>query len=178
MSRLVLLLRGIIVGKAKQVPMADLKALLQDGGYAEVQTHLRSGNVVASTPLEAAAAAGDASSRIEAHFGFEVGVVVRTHEGLAATVAADPLGDVADNPSRHMVAFLDVEPSASLVQALEAAAVEPERFAVVGQDVHLWLPDGVTGSPLGAVLTPKAVGGTVTVRNWNTVTKLLAIAAD
>ncbi len=177
MSALVLLLRGINVGKAKQVPMAELKALLQDAGYGDVRTHLRSGNVVASTSLSPAAAAQDASSRIAAHFGFEVGVVVRTAEELVATVDADPLGAVADNPSRHMVAFLDVEPSPALVEALTAAAVEPERFAVAGQDVHLWLPDGVTGSPLSAVLTPKAVGGLVTVRNWNTVTKLLAMAS-
>ncbi len=178
MKRVVLLLRGINVGKAKQVPMADLKALLEDAGYADVRTHLRSGNVVASTTLTPAKAAADASARIEAHFGFGVGVVTRTAAQLAAAVDANPLADVADNPSRQMVAFLDVKPSASLVKALEAAQAEPERFAVDGRDVHLWLPDGVTDSPLGNALTPKAVGGTVTVRNWNTVTKLLALASS
>jgi uncharacterized protein (DUF1697 family) len=178
MNRLVLLLRGINVGKAKQVGMADLQALLSDAGYDDVRTHLRSGNVVAGTSLSPTAAAKDASSRIEQHFGFAVGVVVRSAEQLAATVEADPLGDVADNPSRHMVAFLDVKPGAKLRKALEGAAVEPERFAVVERDIHLWLPGGVTGSPLNKALTPAAVGGTVTVRNWNTVLKLLQMASD
>ncbi|MCW2958603.1 MAG: hypothetical protein JWP18_1406, partial [Solirubrobacterales bacterium] len=154
MNRLVLLLRGINVGKAKQVGMADLQELLTDAGYADVRTHLRSGNVVVGTSLSPAAAAADASSRIQAHFGFPVGVVVRTADELQATVDADPLGEAAGNPSRHMVAFLDVEPAATVVHALEAAAVEPERFAVVGRDVHLWLPTGVTGSPLNKALTP------------------------
>ncbi len=180
MARLVLLLRGINVGSAKQVGMADLKALLESvGGWADVRTHLRSGNVVVTVPAEAGpdAVARDAERLIAGRFGFSVDVVARTADELAATIDADPLGDVADNPSRQMVAFLDVEPAGGLLDALRAAESAPERFAVVGRDVHLWLPDGVTGSPLAKVLTPKKVGGTVTVRNWTTVTKLLALVS-
>lgn len=177
MTRLVLLLRGINVGKAKQVGMADLKALLEAGDYADVRTHLRSGNVVVDTREGPDVVARDVEQRIAGHFGFDVDVIVRTADELAATVAADPLADVATNGSRHLVAFLAEEPGAEAVAALQAAEVAPERFAVVGRDVHLWLPDGVTNSPLNKVLTPKRVNATVTVRNWNTVTKLLTMAS-
>jgi uncharacterized protein (DUF1697 family) len=178
MSTLVLLLRGINVGKAKQVPMAALQALLTDAGYAGVRTHLRSGNVVLQADAAPAVVARDASARIEAHFGFAVGVVARTAQELEATVRADPLGALATNPSRHMVAFLDVVPPAALVASLEDAQAGDEAFGVIGHDIHLWLPDGVTGSPLNKVLTPARVGGLVTVRNWNTVLKLVELASS
>ncbi len=178
MSRIALLLRGINVGKAKQVGMADLQTLLADAGYEDVRTHLRSGNVVLSTGDTPKVVARDVSARIQAHFGFEVGVVVRTAAQLKAAADADPLGTVATNPSRHMVAFLDGAPPATLVAALEAAQAGGEAFAVDGRDIHLWLPDGVTGSPLNKALTPEQAGGIVTVRNWNTVLKLVELAAS
>jgi len=46
MTRYVALLRGINVGAAKQVGMADLKNLVVGLGYTDVKTHLRSGNVL------------------------------------------------------------------------------------------------------------------------------------
>jgi uncharacterized protein (DUF1697 family) len=49
----VALLRGINVGKAKRVAMADLRALLEELGYADVRTLLNSGNVVFTAPRAA-----------------------------------------------------------------------------------------------------------------------------
>src|ERR1700744_4210713 len=46
MKRYIALLRGINVGKAKRVPMADLRALMESLGYAGVRTLLNSGNAV------------------------------------------------------------------------------------------------------------------------------------
>ena len=50
MSRHVALLRGINVGKAKRIAMADLKTLMERLGYREVRTLLNSGNVVFTAP--------------------------------------------------------------------------------------------------------------------------------
>ena len=46
MTTYVALLRGINVGKAKRIAMADLRALLEGLGYTDVATLLNSGNVV------------------------------------------------------------------------------------------------------------------------------------
>ena len=45
-SKLVALIRGINVGRAKRVAMADLRSLVEDLGYSNVCTLLNSGNVV------------------------------------------------------------------------------------------------------------------------------------
>jgi len=42
----VALIRGINVGRAKRVAMADLRAVVTDLGYRDVRTLLNSGNVV------------------------------------------------------------------------------------------------------------------------------------
>jgi hypothetical protein len=46
MGRSVVLLRGINVGRAQQVPMPVLADVLAGLGYTGVRTHLRSGNAV------------------------------------------------------------------------------------------------------------------------------------
>ncbi len=44
------LLRGVNVGPAKRVAMADLRALVEGLGYTDVRTLLNSGNVVYTAP--------------------------------------------------------------------------------------------------------------------------------
>ena len=61
MARLVLLLRGINVGKHKRIGMADLRAMLTERGYEDVKTHLQSGNVVLSSRKAPATVGRDVS---------------------------------------------------------------------------------------------------------------------
>src|SRR6266496_1648635 len=85
--RHVALIRGINVGRAKRVAMADLRALVGDLGYGEVRTLLNSGNVVFTVP---ASARGDPAPRIEqamtARLGISARVTVLTAAELAAVV--------------------------------------------------------------------------------------------
>src|SRR5262249_22609728 len=89
MARLVLLLRGINVGKHKRIGMADLRAMLSERGYEDVKTHLQSGNVVLSSRKAPATVGRDVEQGIRELSGHEVDVVVRTADQLAETVAAD-----------------------------------------------------------------------------------------
>ena len=53
MPTFVALLRGVNVGKAKRVPMTDLRARLSGLGYTGVTTLLNSGNAVFRAPCSA-----------------------------------------------------------------------------------------------------------------------------
>ena len=55
MPRFIALLRGVNVGKAKRVPMADFRALLVGLGGTDVSTLLNSGNAVFSAAGTSAA---------------------------------------------------------------------------------------------------------------------------
>jgi uncharacterized protein (DUF1697 family) len=177
MDRLVVLLRGINVGRNRQIPMADLRALLEQAGYADVQTLLRSGNVVLATDQAPGDAARAIEDRIAERFGFDVAVLVRTGEEIAAVVDANPHADVATDGSKYHVAFLDREPDAAAMTELTARDFEPERLAARGREIYLWCPNGVADSAAIKALSERKLGITTTVRNWNTVTKLLAMTS-
>lgn len=181
MLTLALLLRGINVGKAKQVPMADLKALLEEAGYEDVRTLLRSGNVALAAPSRrsADAVARDAEQRIAAHFGFDVDVVARSGGELEEVLAFDPFDGAADDGARRLVAFCGEAPNEAPLHALTAADFGEEQIAVgpSGRELHLWCPQGQADSELTKALGRAKLGTVVTVRNWNTTVKLAALVA-
>ncbi|MCW3014327.1 MAG: hypothetical protein JWO02_1419 [Solirubrobacterales bacterium] len=177
MTQVVLLLRGINVGRAKRIGMADLRELLTEAGYVDVRTHLQSGNVVLDTRRAPQTVARDVERRLAARYGFDVDVVARTGAELADVVAADPLGEVATDGSKYMVAFLSAEPDAATIADVEAGDYGAERLVARGREIYLWCPAGIIKSAAAKALTARRLGVTVTVRNWNTVTKVLALAA-
>src|SRR3954447_9028821 len=174
-TRYVALLRGINVGRARQVDMPRLREVLTAHGHEEVRTHLRSGNVVLDSPLKETELAADVREAIEAEFGFDVPVVVRTGSDLAAVVAGDPFATVATDPARYLVTFLPEPPAAANVDALPRA--DAGEYLVRGRELYLWLPDGVQNTPLASWKWDRLLGVPGTGRNWNTVTKLAELAA-
>ncbi len=170
------MLRGINLGPARRVPMADLRAVFGEAGYGDVRTYVQSGNVVLESTAKPAELEREVAKLISQRFGFDVPVVVRTARQLAAVVKLNPLGDVADNPKRYQVSFLTDKPGADVVKALQGAAVEPERVAFHGREIYAWHPEGVARSKLWNALAGKGLGVTATARNWTTVTTLLEMA--
>lgn len=176
MARLVVLLRGINVGRTKLIGMAELREALEARGYRDVRTLLRSGNVVVSSSLSVTRVQADVASCIQDAFGFDVAVMGRTATQLSSVVDEAPLADVADSGAKHMVAFLSAEPDAAAVRALEARDFGDEQVAVCGREVYAWCPGGTQQSPALKAIGTELRDVEVTVRNWNTVTKLLALA--
>ena len=177
MPRQVALLRGINLGSNRRVSMGDLRELLEGHGYEDVRTHLQSGNVVLSSRVTGARLERALERQLADGLGIEVEVLVRSRKQLADVVARDPLGKVAKNPSRYLVSFLRSKPAARVVRELEAADVKPERFVLEGRELYAWHPGGVQRSKLSKLLAER-LGVTATARNWNTVTRLLALADE
>ncbi|GAA3179480.1 DUF1697 domain-containing protein [Blastococcus jejuensis] len=173
-TRYVVLLRGINLGKARQVAMPRLREVLTGRGHEAVRTHLRSGNVLLDSPLDEGALAADVRAVIEQEFGFEVPVVVRTAAEVAAVVAGDPFESLATDPARYLVTFLQEPPPPDKVDALPTA--DGGDYLVRGRELYLWLPDGIQNTPLAAWKWDRLLGIPGTARNWNTVTKLAELA--
>ncbi len=174
----VVLLRGINLGPRNRIAMPALRAALTEGGFEDVRTYVASGNVVLSSSLSPNKLAARCTRLIGEEFGLDIDVVVRTRDELAEVVKRNPLGDVAKDPKRYQVSFLARKPSDRVVEKLERARAEPERFVVAGREIYAWHPDGVGRSKLWAALAGKGLGVTATARNWSTVTKLLEMASE
>jgi uncharacterized protein (DUF1697 family) len=175
-KRQVALLRGINLGRSKRIAMADLRALVEGLGYADVRTHLQSGNVLLTTSASPARAAKAIEGALDAELGVDVRVLVRTDDELASVVDRNPLGDVATDPARLLVTFLSGRPDPKRLRALDPADFEPDVFRAGAREIYVWCPNGYAGTKLTHAFWEKQLGLTGTARNWRTVTKLLELA--
>lgn len=171
------LLRGINVGGNNRLPMADLRALLTDLGCTEVATYLQSGNAVVSAPAAGPAAlAADLERALDVSAGLSIRVLVRSRDELAGLVAGNPMPAAAADGSRYFVTFLDGPVEPDRLTGVDPQRYAPDRFAVAGREIYLWCPAGLSDSELPKVFSDRRLGVTTTTRNWNTVTRLLAMA--
>lgn len=174
------LIRGINVGRNKRVAMADLRALLADLGYTDVRTLLQSGNAVFTGSGSAAVVAERIETALTEQLAVSARVLVRTPAQLAAAIDADPFGERAADGSKHFLGFLADPPSAATVGAVPQlgpdADTAPDEARFADGNLYLWCPNGISKSTLWQVNWDKALGSAVTMRNWNTVTKLQELA--
>lgn len=177
--RHVLLLRGVNVGGHKKVPMADLKVMLADLGYANVRTLLNSGNAVFDAPRASSpqTLASTIEAAIERKFGFASRSFVLTAAELDTVVSENFLATACDNPSRLMVAYFGSPEDRGTVSELERQSWSPEAMVVGSKAVYAWCPAGVLESPLFDAVWRCLKGG-VTTRNWATTSKLQALCRE
>ena len=177
----VALLRGINVGRAKRVAMADLRAVVEDLGFTGARTLLNSGNVVfaaTATTLKR----GDPATRIERALVARAGVAARVTVLVAAEVAAilaqNPLvREARREPARFLVAVLRDPADRARLAALAREDWAPEAIALGPRCAYLWCPDGILDSRLVTALD-RALKDGATSRNWATMEKLQALLAD
>jgi uncharacterized protein (DUF1697 family) len=154
--------------------MVDLAKLCAKTGATNVKTYIQSGNVVLRSKLAPAELEDAIESGIARSHGFRPGVVVRTHAELAAIVRSTPYA-IADG-TKHVVHFGKTKLPAKLFDAFDQRPFHPERFVVKGREMFFDLPEGQGRSKLLVALGKVKHDVPVTARNWNTVTKLLALA--
>jgi uncharacterized protein (DUF1697 family) len=175
MTRHIALLRGINVGKAKRLAMADLRALMEALGFTGVRTLLNSGNAVFDAPRGGASVhAKQLRAAILERTGVDCEAVVKTAADLAAAIAEHPLRHHADDDARMLVMFTQDAPSLALLKPLETGDWAPEAFAVGDHAAWLWCANGVIESRISKAATRLLVERG-TARNWATVEKLQAM---
>ncbi len=171
----VALIRGINVGKAKRVAMADLRAMVEGLGCGDVRTILNSGNVVftdrRSAPQEIASAIEGGIERV---FGFSARITVLTAGEIAQIIAENPLVEIATNPSRLLVTVPTDASDLKVLAPLMERDWSPGELALGKRAAYLWCPNGVLESPMPEAVS-RLVRDAVTTRNWSTISKLHAI---
>lgn len=177
-GRQVAFIRGINVGRAKRVAMADLRELVTDLGYTEVRTLLNSGNVVFTVPTAGSRnPALQIEEGISKRLGVSARVFVLTAEEVAAAVIENPLGDVAHDHSRLLVAVLGKAADRDRLELLLRKDWTPDGLALGARVAYMWCASGLLESQL-AVAVNRALGENMTARNFATMTKLHAMVMD
>ena len=173
MPRFVALLRGINVGTAKRIAMADLRALLESLGYTQVQTLLNSGNATftSSTRASTAKLAQTLHSAIAKSLGVDTYVIVKSAAEFATVVDGNLWATHDLNPSRVLVTLTQDLAVLSTLTDLGAMAWGAEKLHIGPHAAYLWCAEGILESK-AAVALLKGLADAGTTRNWATVLKI------
>lgn len=178
------LLRGVNLGPHRRVSSADLRAAASDAGFADAATYANSGNLVVSAPDDGPRpTSGQVATRVaaalEARIGTDVPMVAIGGARLAAIVAANPFPAAARDDPSHLLVHAGPKPvDAGEVAKLDLASPGRELLAVAEGVLYVHYVDGIGRSKLGSVQIDRASGTWTTGRNWNTITRLLALVDD
>lgn len=176
----VALLRAVNLPSHNQVAMADLRGLLADLGFANPRSMLQSGNLVfrnaRRTPAQLERLL---ETEAAARLGLQTDFFVRTAEDWGDVVARNPFREAAErDPSHLVVMFLKEAPKPQVVKALQATITGPELVRAHGKQAYITYPAGIGRSRLTTAVIESKLGTRGTGRNWNTVLKLMALAAE
>jgi uncharacterized protein (DUF1697 family) len=175
MPRYVALFRGINVGKAKRIAMADLRVLLAKLGYTDVATLLNSGNAVfTGTAGSADQHAERIRQAVLKKTGVDALVIIKSDKDMAGVIAGNELGAIADDHSRLLVALTNDAKALAGIKTLARADWGDEKIHVGKHAAYLWCANGILESKaIGALL--KGLEGSGTTRNWATLNKIHAL---
>src|SRR5262249_11976345 len=156
------------VGGTGKLPMADLKSICEDAGFARVETYIASGNVVFESRAAASKVKSELEARLLEYAGKPIGVVVRTASELRAVLKTNPFADA--DPKHTYAIFLDRSPPRNALD--HAVGQSDEKMRLGDREIFVHYPSGMGRSKLKI---PAAKMGTA--RNMNTVANLAEMAS-
>ena len=179
MTRYVALLRSVNVAGHGRLAMADLVRSFESLGYDDITTYIQTGNVLFGSSSKSPSRLVSAiEAQLAQDFGTSPAVLVRTVDDLLRVGASSPYAQAGADPARHHVTFLAAAPSAARLAAFTAPASGRDELVIDGLEVYVHTPDGYATTKLTGTYLERHLGVRSTTRNWNTVTKLCALAAD
>lgn len=176
LNRYIALLRGVNVGGKNKVTMSELKKSLEDLGFSNVSTYIASGNVILDSEKDPDEIRILIETVIPEKFKLDddlVRVLVLSREQFQTIIKNKPegFGEKPDTYHSDALFLMDVDSRLAMVE------FNPKE----GVDV-IWPGEGViysqrlssqrTKSRLNKVMG-SPVYKSMTIRSWNTVTKLL-----
>ncbi len=171
------LLRGINVGGKNVIKMADLRDCFEAEGYRDVATYIQSGNVIFRSP---SSGLKTLTIRIEkmlaAAFDYEASVVMRNQKQMRAVVSNAPMS-FGGKPDTYRYDVIFLKAPLTATSAMESIPARPgvdEAWAGSGVLYFSRRIDQASRSYLSR-LASMPVYQRVTVRNWNTTTRLLEL---
>ena len=139
MPTYIALLRAVNVGGTGALPMAALKSMCLDAGFARVETYIASGNVVFGSKAAASRVKAELEARLLAYAKRPVDVIVRTAAEMTGVLKANPFGKT--EPKYTYVVFLDKPPPRDALD--HAVGVNGEKMALGKREIFIHYANGM-----------------------------------
>jgi len=167
------LLRGINVSGRNRLPMADLVSIFEGAGSSDVVTYIQSGNVVLRAKDALARKLPElVAAAIAKQFGYRIPVVMRSAPDFERLVRSNPFESQGTSAKSLHVAFLENQPTADQIAALDPKRSAGDRFEIIGKEIYLHCPNGLARSKLTNAYFDAKLQTTSTFRNWRTTLHL------
>lgn len=177
------LLRGINVGGKNKIKMAELREALEASGLERVQTYIQSGNILFESDKKEPELCKQIEQAIEASFGLSIRVIIRSAaemEHIAGncpfTEAQIAKAEASCEGECLYVSMMLEAPKPDKLSKFEAFDAGADQWVLADRDLYLLFAESVRNSKT-AVQADKLSPPT-TVRNWNTVNKLVSLARE
>ncbi len=172
MTTYILLLRGVMPSGKNKVPMAQLREVLAEAGFQNVRTYIQSGNACVDTELPAKEVEKQVHELIKKQIGADLVVVVRTDKELQHVLANNPFQEGYDISRVFFVLFAQL-PSAEKVKELVTQNFDEEKLAIAGDAAYMYIPGTYGRGKLSNNFLEKKLNISATMRNFNTLSKLV-----
>lgn len=173
----VALLRGINVGGKHVIKMADLRACFEDDGFHDVVTYIQSGNVIFNAPLsKSTALTGQIEEMLARAFDYEASIVLRSCKQMRRVIGNAP-ENFGMRPRAHRYDVIFLKEPLTAKKAMKTVLTKPSVDEVhLGTGVLYFsrLISKASQSRLSRLVS-LPVYQSMTIRNWNTTTKLMQI---
>ena len=177
MNQYAALLRGINVGGKNLIRMVELKACFEAQGFENVSTYIQSGNVIFGAKETARTKlTSQVEDALSKAFNYKSRVVVRSYKEMKAIVAHAPQ-DFGSDPATYRYDVIFLKEPLTAARAMKSVTTKEgvdQAFAGKGVLYFSRLISKATQSHLIRIIT-MPVYQSMTIRNWNTTTKLLKL---
>ncbi len=171
MKRFIILLRGINVSGKNKILMTDLRELLKDLKFQNVQTYIQSGNIILETDASKLEICKKIKEGIKVKFGYDVPVIAKTFLELESAIKSYPFS--LENEKIVAFTFLDM---VSKETRIEVKNIGEDQYKINGDVVYLYCPSGFGSTKLTNNIIEKKLNVIATTRNLRTTLKLLQLA--
>lgn len=176
MNRWILLLRGVTPTGKNRVPMADFRQALTKAGFIKARTWIQSGNALVDTELNRDQAADKVKQVLKEDIGADLAVIVKTADEVEAVLADNPFVDKAIE--RVFFGQFNEQPEADKVNALLETDFGEEKLAIHDWAIYCFIPGSAARSKLNNAFLERKLGIRLTMRNANTLRKMIELAAE
>ncbi|MBA2270985.1 MAG: DUF1697 domain-containing protein [Chthoniobacterales bacterium] len=175
MPRYIAFLRAINVG-GRVVKMERLRQIFESLDLGDVETFIASGNVVFTSAVKDA---GRLEKKIEqslqSELGYEVRTFLRSDAELVKITEHEAFEGAGELPEvRLFIGFLSEVPTAAAAARLVEASTDIDQFHLSGRELYWRCRVNSSDSPFSGPKLEKTLGMPTTLRNVNTVRRLVA----
>ena len=177
MTTYISLLRGINVGGKNIIKMEQLKQIFVDMGFSDVKTYIQSGNVIFRTAeSDTLKLTNKIENQLQKNFSVEIKTLVLTADDLAETVENAP-ENFGTEPEKFRYDVWFLLPLTMINDVISNVRLrEGVDFLQAGKNViYTTRLTSQMGKSYFSKIVQMPFYKNITIRNWNTTTKLLEL---